>query len=204
MSIMRSGIMKFIHLFSGGLDSTVLLYDLLDQGAKLHCLLFNYGQRHLKELNYAESTCGKLAVPYERLALAPKLFNRSSLTSGKGELSGKPTIVPNRNMVMISMAASFALSCGGTAVTWAPNADDAAIYPDCRYDFFKALNEALHICDNRRMEVHAPYIQRSKRTVVEIGRRLNVPFDETWSCYDNGAEPCGVCGACKVRQEALA
>lgn len=195
--------MKFTHLFSGGLDSTVLLYDVLNQGASVHCLLFNYGQRHIKELDYAEKTCMKLKVEYDRLSLAPKLFNRSSLTSGVGALEGKPTVVPNRNMVMISMAASFALSCGATAVTWASNADDAEVYPDCRYDFYKALNEALRRCDNRRIELHAPYIQRSKAQIVQIGICLRVPFNETWSCYQGGDEPCGVCGACKVRDAAF-
>ena len=195
--------MKFIHLLSGGLDSTVLLYDVLNQGAHVHCLLFNYGQRHVKELDCAENICGHLNVPYQRVALAPKMFFKSTLTDRTGALIGRDTIVPNRNMVMLSIAASYALSCGGTAVTWAANADDAEVYPDCRYDFFKALNEALRICDNRRMEVHAPYIQRSKKQIVEIGRKLNVPFESTWSCYTGNAEPCGECGACIQRKEAL-
>jgi 7-cyano-7-deazaguanine synthase len=196
--------MKFIHLYSGGLDSTVLLYDLLSQEAKVCCLLFNYGQRHLKELDCAENICGHLEVPYERLALAPKLFYRSTLTNRSGELVGKDTIVPNRNMCMIAMAASYALGNGGTAVTWAANADDGEVYPDCRYDFFKAINEALRLCDNRRMEVHAPYIQRSKRQIVEIGRKLGVPFESTWSCYAGNTVPCGKCGACIQREAALA
>lgn len=197
---------KFIHLLSGGLDSTVLLYDLLDQGASVHCLLFEYGQRHAKELRYAAATCEKLSVPYGRIELPYNLFDRSSLTSRGGELEGKSTIVPNRNMVMISMAASYALSHGGTAVTWAANADDETVYPDCRIEFYKALNSALRICDTRRMEIHAPFLTggKTKKQVVEIGRRLGVDFNATWSCYSGGSEPCGECGACKVRNEALA
>lgn len=195
--------MKFIHLFSGGLDSTVLLYDLIDQRAHVHCMLFNYGQRHLRELDCAERICHHLGVNYERVALAPKLFFRSTLTQRDGQLVGKDTVVPNRNMCMISMAASFALSFGGTAVTYAANADDAEIYPDCRYEFFKAINQALRLCDNRRMEVHAPYIQRTKKQIVEIGRRLKVPFESTWSCYTDHAVPCGKCGACLQREAAL-
>ena len=197
-------VMKFIHLFSGGLDSTVLLYDLLHQEAHVHCLLFNYGQKHLKELDCAESICEHLKVNYDRVALAPKVFYRSTLTQRDGSLVGRDTVVPNRNMVMISIAASYALSFGGTAVTWAANADDAETYPDCRFEFFTKMNEALRICDNRRIEVHAPYIQRSKRQVVEIGRKLNVPFDSTWSCYTGNTEHCGKCGACIQRAAALA
>ena len=199
---------KFFHLMSGGLDSTVLLYDLLDQENSVFCLLFDYGQRHLKELSYAAATCEKLGVPYERILLPREMFSRSALTAGKvltvDELNGGATVVPNRNMVLISMAASYALSHGGTAVTWAANADDSAIYPDCRSEFLQHLNRALRICHTRRMEVHAPYIVRTKRQVVEKGREIGVPFEETWSCYAGGKEPCGECGACKVRAEAMA
>ena len=195
--------MKFIHLFSGGLDSTVLLYDLMHQEAHVHCLLFNYGQKHVRELDCAENICDHLGVDYQRVALAPKIFFKSTLTYREGSLVGRDTIVPNRNMVMLSIAASYALSCGGTAVSWGANADDAEVYPDCRYEFYKALNQALRICDNRKMEVHAPYIQRSKRQIVEIGIKLGVPFESTWSCYAGTVEPCGKCGACIARDKAM-
>lgn len=195
---------KFIHLFSGGLDSTVLLYDLLSQQDKVHALLFHYGQRHAKELDFAQATCVKLGVPYEVVSLPHQLFERSALTGDSGSLVGAATIVPNRNMVLISMAASYALSHGGTAVSWAANADDAAVYPDCRPDFLTHLNRSLRCCHTRRMEVHAPYIVKTKRQVVARGRELGVPFDETWSCYAGDAEPCEKCGACECRKAALA
>ena len=195
---------KFIHLLSGGLDSTVLLYDLLDQGHKSHCILYDYGQRHIKELGFAEATCAKLGVTYDKIVLPPQLFERSALTAGAESLVGQPTIVPNRNMVLISMAASYALSHGCTAVSCAINSDDAEVYPDCRAEFIKHLNFALRCCHTRRMEVHVPYIVRTKAKVVEIGRRLNVPLAETWSCYAGGDEPCGQCGACQVRLKAIA
>ena len=134
--------MKFIHLFSGGLDSTVLLYDLLDQEALVHCLLFNYGQRHLRELDYAEGTCHKLKVPYDRVAIGTKLFfSRSTLTGQKGELEGKATIVPNRNMVMLSLAAR----------------------PQCGRDL-----DADRLRILAGWKSHAPYIQSSKK---EAGAR---------------------------------
>ena len=195
---------KFIHLLSGGLDSTVLLYDLLDQGHKSHCILYDYGQRHIKELGFAEATCAKLGVTYDKIVLPPQLFERSALTAGAESLVGQPTIVQNRNMVLISMAASYALSHGCTAVSCAINSDDAEVYPDCRAEFIKHLNFALRCCHTRRMEVHVPYIVRTKAKVVEIGRRLNVPLGETWSCYAGGDEPCGQCGACQVRLKAIA
>ena len=195
---------KFTHLMSGGLDSTTLLYDLLHQGHKAHCLLYDYGQRHIKELTFAEATCAKLGVAYDKITLPPQLFERSALTTGTEPLVGKPTVVPNRNMVLIAMAASYALSHGGTAVSCAVNGDDAEVYPDCRADFMKHLNFALRCCHTRRMEVHLPYIVRTKAKVVDIAWRLNVPLEETWSCYAGGDEPCGQCGACQVRLKAIA
>lgn len=195
---------KFIHLLSGGLDSTVLLYDLLDQGHKAHCILYDYGQRHIKELGFAEATCAKLGVTFDKIVLPPQLFERSALTTGGDALIGTPTVVPNRNMVLIAMAASYALSHGCTAVSCAVNCDDAEVYPDCRAEFIKHLNFALRCCHTRRMEVHVPYIVRTKAKVVEIGWRLNVPLEETWSCYAGGNEPCGQCGACQVRLKAIA
>lgn len=80
-----------------------------------------------------------------------------------------------------------------------------AVYPDCRMEFYRALNSALRICDNRRMEIHAPYLTggKTKRQVVQRGCELGVPFEETWSCYAGGSEPCGQCGAGKVREAAL-
>jgi 7-cyano-7-deazaguanine synthase len=196
---------KFTHLMSGGLDSTTLLYDLLDQGHKAHCLLFDYGQRHLKELTFAERTCAKLGVKHDRIMLPRQLFDRCAMTKPDGQpLVGQPTIVPNRNMVLISMAASHALSHGCTAVSCAINGDDSEVYPDCRAEFIKNLNFALRACHTRRMEVHVPYIVRTKAKVVEIAIRLNVPLSETWSCYAGDEEPCGRCGACKVRLGAIA
>lgn len=200
---------KFIHLFSGGLDSTVLLYDLLSQGYNAHCLLFHYGQRHVKELDCAQATCIKLGLSYDVMALPLCMFQRSPMVGDSGihcvdELKGASTVVPNRNMVLISMAASYALSHGGTAVSWGANSDDSKVYPDCRMEFLQHLNRSLRICHTRRMEVHAPYIVRTKREVVEIGRTLGVPFEETWSCYAGGDEPCGVCGACESRNLAMA
>ena len=195
---------KFVHLMSGGLDSTTLLYDLLDQGYKAHCLLYDYGQRHIKELSFAEATCAKLGVAFDKITLPPQLFERSALTTSSDPLIGTPTVVPNRNMVLIAMAASYALSHGCTAVSCAVNGDDAEVYPDCRAEFMKHLNAALRCCHTRRMEVHLPYIVRTKAKVVDIAWRLKVPLEETWSCYAGGDEPCGQCGACQVRLKAIA
>lgn len=195
---------NYVHLLSGGLDSTVLLYELLNQGHKVRCILYDYGQRHIKELGFAEATCIKLGVKYERITIPHQLFEQCAITKPDNQpMVGQPTIVPNRNMVLIAMAASYALSHGFTAVSCAVNGDDAEVYPDCRREFISHLNFALQCCHTMHMEVHVPYIAHTKAKVVEIAWHLNVPLEKTWSCYAGGDEPCGQCGACNVRNKAI-
>ena len=197
---------RYIHLFSGGLDSTVLLYDIIDRGDSVECLLCNYNQRHAKELDFAQATCVKLGVKYSVLQLPHQLFTRSAL-AGRAlkvdELSGSSTVVPNRNMVFISMATSYALSTGANMVSWAVNLDDSKVYPDCRLAFYNQIRFAIEKCDNTLVLLRAPFLSKTKAEVVALGKSLGVPFDETWSCYAGNETPCGECGACKSRQEAL-
>lgn len=197
--------MKFIHLFSGGLDSTTLLYHLLDGGHKVECLTFDYGQTHRKEITVAKEFCRELKVPHHIVTM-PLIFKDCALVGGKPLGSAQSAIVPNRNMIFISIAAAYALEHGGTAVSWAANADDEDVFPDCRYQsFLKPLNEALRKCHTRRIEVHAPFLMEgvTKKGVVQRAIKLGVPIDRTWSCYRGGDVPCGNCGACELRIEAL-
>lgn len=208
--------MKAIHLFSGGLDSTTLLWELLrGEYVQCHveCLCFDYGQRHRIEIQRAKELAKLADVPLHIVEL-PRIYERCALVGYKSIPTGieptdpaqSATIVPNRNMILIAIAAAYALEHGGTFVSWGANADDAAIFPDCRGEFLKAINEALRICDNRRMEVHAPYIManRGKRWIANRAKELGVPINRTWSCYNpQFNEPCHECGACKTREAAL-
>lgn len=197
--------LRFAHLFSGGIDSTVMLYDILEQGGSAYCLLFLYGQRHSKELDYAQETCGRLGVDYTVIELPHQVFKRSALTGGmpKVDLVGGPTVVPNRNMVFLSIAAGFAVSHDIKMISWAANRDDAMHYPDCRPAFRDYMEEAFDAAETG-VRIHAPFLGMTKADVVRLGRRLNVPFDKTWSCYAGDTIPCGECGACIVREKALA
>jgi 7-cyano-7-deazaguanine synthase len=190
-----------ILLFSGGLDSTVLLYDLLHQKDCVPtCLLFDYGQRHIKELTCARAACAELNLECRTVSLQ-SIFSTAQTFIMDGK-SGS-YIVPNRNMVFLSIAAAFAASREIKTVLYACNLDDAEGFPDCRPAFVSSLNASLKEAQVD-VEICIPYISKTKKEIVAIGRDLRVNFDDTWSCYSGGLEPCGTCLACKKRQEALA
>lgn len=186
-----------IHLMSGGLDSTVLLFDLKAQGHPVHCLLFDYGQVHGKrELPIAGWFCGIVGVQFTKLVL-PSMPG-SSLTDGNGS-----KVVPNRNAILLSVAIGVAMNAKVQRVTCACNKDDAADFPDCRREFIDAMNAASKAAGTG-VEVCAPYLDLTKREIVGIGKYRGVPMSETWSCYRDGVQPCGECDACKRRAEAMA
>ena len=120
---------------------------------------------------------------------------------------GKPvsTYVPFRNGLFLSTAASIALSKDCGVIYYGAHADDAAgnAYPDCSESFNNAINDAIYIGSGNQLKVEAPFVKMTKAEVVKIGLELNVPYKYTWSCYEGGEKPCGVCGTCIDRAEAF-
>lgn len=208
--------MKSIVLLSGGLDSAVLLAWVRNNiGGDIASLSFNYGQRHRRELWSASQIARYYGAAILTAQIPPGLLAGSSLTSVgsnvEESLAGSPTVVPGRNLVFASLAVAEAVRRKASVIYLAPTRDDHAVYADCRPEFVNSLN--LASLTGYGVQVQAPFAALSKREVVGIGRELGVPFDMTWSCYDPqgfdpGAPasgvPCGKCGACKVRAEALA
>ena len=204
--------MKAVLILSGGLDSTTLLYDLLDQGYDVSALTFDYHQKHKREIQCAMATCAKLRVPQKIVDisvlgdLAPSSLTRGEWDVPEGhyaEESMKQTVVPNRNMVFLSLAASYAIGIGAQELCYAAHAGDHAIYPDCRPVFVSAMETALHLCDWNDLTLRVPYVRMSKGDIVRKGLVLGVDYANTWSCYKGGARPCGKCGACTERREAF-
>lgn len=193
---------KIVHLFSGGLDSTILLADLIASGCSPHCLLVDYGQRHGKELEYARRHCLKHGIPYRTISI-PDVYRdalrKSYLTGGDHE----SVVVPNRNAVLISIAVARAMDLGANSVTIGVTADDFEMFPDCRDQFISAMNAAAKYASSGKVEVCAPYLFRHKSWIAGKGRELGVNFDETWSCYAGNLEPCNECVACKLRKAAV-
>jgi 7-cyano-7-deazaguanine synthase len=195
-------------IYSGGLDSTVLLYWLLDKHNTVTALSFDYGQRHRREIDAAKTVTELLNVEHHVLTL-PKLPGSVLTESGTmphghyAEESMKQTVVPNRNMVMLAHAASFAIANKHGAVAYGCHAGDHTIYPDCRFAFVEAMRNAFRLCDWTMVDLLAPFVYYDKREIVCIGRRLGVPFEITWTCYEGGEAPCGKCGSCVEREEAM-
>lgn len=204
--------MRAVVIVSGGLDSVTLLHQAVFQRYDVLALSFHYGQRHFRELGCAAKASYRLGVAH-RVVRIPFLgaFGGSALTDSTIEVpeghyadeSMKSTVVPNRNMVMLAIAASFAIAERADALLYGAHAGDHAIYPDCRPEFLSALGAAIGLADWHRVVLDAPFIQKTKAGIVGIGHQLGVRFDDTWSCYKGGAWHCGRCGTCVERREAF-
>jgi len=205
--------MKAVIILSGGLDSTTLTYDLKNQGYDLFAISLNYGQRHKKELKMAKRTCKKLNIPHKIINITSlnSVLQGSSLTSPNidtphgryDEENMKSTVVSNRNMILLSIAAGYGISIKAEKLFYGAHNNDAAIYPDCRPEFVNKLKETILIADWHRIELEAPYLYMNKIDIVKRGKELNVPFEDTWSCYEGKETPCGKCGSCVERAEAF-
>ena len=215
--------MKALVLFSGGVDSTTCLGIAVDKyGAEeVLALSIYYGQKHSKEIEAAEKIAAHYGVKLRTLDLA-LIFADSDCSLLKGssaeipkesyadqiaETNGSPvsTYVPFRNGLFLSSAASIALSNGCEVIYYGAHSDDAAgnAYPDCSADFNDAINRAIFIGSGDQLRVEAPFIGLTKAQVVAKGLALNVPYELTWSCYEGGDAPCGVCGTCRDRAAAF-
>ena len=216
--------MKALVLFSGGLDSTTCLALAIEKyGAdEVLALSVSYGQKHTKEIEAAKAIANYYGVKLQTLDLA-EIFADSDCSLLKGSsqevpkesyaeqldaANGKPvsTYVPFRNGLFLSSAASIALSHGCEVIYYGAHADDAAgsAYPDCSQEFNDAINSAIYLGSGGQLRVEAPFVGKTKADVVAEGLRLNAPYALTWSCYEGGEKPCGLCGTCRDRVAAFA
>jgi len=205
---------KVVVIYSGGMDSYTLLCELFQSELlEVHAVSFNYGQRHAKELVYAEHVCKELGIPHKIVNMAEmgeQLLGGSSQTSDIPVPEGhyesesmKLTVVPNRNMIMLSMAMGYAISIGAGVVYFGAHAGDHAIYPDCRPAFIHAMNNVGFYCDYKPVNVAAPYINYDKGDIAIRGVELGLDYSKAWTCYNGREKPCGKCGACQERLEAM-
>ncbi len=206
--------MKAVLILSGGVDSTTLLYKLQHDGFEVEALTFNYAQRHKKEIHCAAKIAARLGVPHRIVDLSglAGLLGDSALLGGKEvpschytEEAAKQTVVPNRNMIMLSVAAGYAEAREIPEVYYAAHKNDSTIYPDCRSEFIDALRPALRLATAwHPVELKAPFAFMSKADIVSLGLALGVPYELTWSCYRGGEKPCRSCPTCIEREEAFA
>ena len=197
-------------IYSGGMDSTTLLYEYQNQIGL--AISFNYGSKHNDiEFQYAKYNCEKLNIPLIRIDLDFMNYFNSNLLKGQGEIpeghytqeNMKKTVVPFRNGIMLSIAVGLAESKNLKKVLIANHFGDHAIYPDCRNDFITNFTKASIAGTSENIEINAPYTLLSKRDIALKGKELGVDFAKTYSCYKGGKIHCGRCGTCVERLEAL-
>lgn len=208
--------MRAIVLLSGGLDSSVLAYHLVKAlGHEVDAVSVDYRQRHRCELRAAQCIARELGIRHNVVDLSSLcgLIATSALTGGMDVPHGhyeadsmRATVVPNRNMMMVSIAGAIAASRGAKLVAVAVHAGDHAIYPDCRPVFIDRVDRALAVATEGHGDVRviAPFVRMTKADIVRAGHELGVPFALTWSCYEGGKRHCGFCGTCVERREAFA
>jgi 7-cyano-7-deazaguanine synthase len=204
-----------VVVYSGGLDSTVLLRKVADaNGAeRVLAVTFDYGQRHVREVEHAARVCKELRVAQRVVDmhwfagwLAPGTSSQvdDSVEVPEGHYTDenmKVTVIPNRNMVMLSVAAAIAMSEGARVVYTAMHAGDHAVYPDCRPEFVMRLNDALFPVTG--VNISAPFIKATKAEIVRYGAANGAPMGMSYSCYKGGERHCGRCGTCVERAEAF-
>jgi 7-cyano-7-deazaguanine synthase len=207
--------MKILIICSGGLDSVTLAYKTAKEHTLIGLISFDYGQRHNKEIQFAALCAKELNVPHHIIDISSygSLLTGSALTDDVAvpdghyaEDSMKATIVPNRNAIMLTMAYGIAAAQNADAVGAAFHGGDHFIYPDCRPAFaqsFEAMQN-LALDGFADIKLYTPFINSTKAEITAEGARLNVPFENTWSCYKGRELHCGRCGTCVERQEAFA
>jgi 7-cyano-7-deazaguanine synthase len=223
---------KAVVVISGGLDSVTLAHYVSTLGFdEVLGISFNYGQRHKKEVNYASYQMHTIPGGSHRMvslgSITSLLENSgSSLVTGEDVPEGhyaeenmKATVVPNRNMIMLSIAAAYAISENAEAVFTGVHAGDHFIYPDCREAFIRPANAAI-VRGNAgfgpiakwnedpsimpQQFIYTPFIEWTKADIAKRAFELNIDVSQTWSCYKGGDIHCGRCGTCVERLEAIA
>ena len=202
---------KAVVLLSGGLDSSTVLYYAKKQGFSCQCLIFDYGQRHRKEIRSALKIARKAGSKATVIRFKFPLKDSSLLDRSRKlpvnlnplEQKGLPsTYVPGRNTVFLSFALSFAETIQASAIFVGANAIDFSGYPDCRPVYYKAWQKLINSL-GMKIKIVAPLLYLDKKQIVELGKSLKVPLEHTWSCYEGAKYPCGVCDSCSFRQKGF-
>lgn len=209
---------KAIVLLSGGLDSTTALYLAKKQGFELYAITFQYGQKHDKELQCARAVAKAAGVREHKVVnLLLNQWHGCALTDPDMEIENgniqrqdiPDTYVPARNMVFLSVAASWADALDITDIFIGVSEVDYSGYVDCREEFIRAMENAINLGTvlgaekKQRITVHAPFMHMTKSEEVKLGMQLGVDFGLTWTCYRGGDKPCGTCDSCLLRSKAF-
>lgn len=214
--------MKAIVLFSGGLDSTVLLAMVLQAGRTCLALSFNYGQRHIHELDAAHRIASHYKTEHKIITIEPQHFSNTSLLSTDEvpknrsaediKAAGIPsTYVPARNTLFLAYALGQAEILGAQEIYFGANALDSHPYPDCRKEYIDAFQVLMQLATKQAVEgnaprIVAPFLKYDKVDIIHLGHLLGAPMELSFSCYSpiDKSIPCETCDACNLRREGFA
>lgn len=202
-----------VVIYSGGMDSFTLLHLARARGYQVHALSFDYGQRHVRELECAGKVCDDAGIPHKIIDIRAlgAVMAGSALTSDVNvpeghyeEDSMKATVVPNRNMILLSLATGYAVTAGASAVWYGAHGGDHAIYPDCRPAFVEKMDAVCRVANYESVGIEAPFMAMDKSEILAEGLKLGLDYSQSWTCYNGRDKACGRCGSCVERLEAFA
>lgn len=209
---------RAVVLLSGGLDSSVAIHLAKSEGFEVYALSFDYGQKHNKELECAKATAKSVgAIQHNIVTLQLNLWGGSSLTDSKIDVEDgdvtrtdiPQTYVPARNMVFLSVAASYAEAIGAQDIFIGVSEVDYSGYVDCREEFIHSMEETINKGTvmgaelGKKIKLHSPFINKTKAEEIKLGEQLGVDWNHTWSCYRGTEKPCGTCDSCLLRAKAF-
>lgn len=206
--------MKAVVLLSGGIDSASALYWCKEKGWDIYALTFDYELEQSPELKAARKVAKGAGVKRHLVVESPFYKGlKGSPSSHRGKIIDSDSgvsraYVPARNIVFFGMAAAYAETLGARKIVSGHNLGDAERFPDASEGFIEEFNQLLRLGlrtsrGRSNIEVVAPFARTSKTQVLREAVRLGVPLKDTWSCYNNGTKPCGVCYGCRARREAF-
>lgn len=204
-------------LLSGGLDSATTLF-LARKKFQCYCLIFDYGQKHRREIESAKKIARltktkyyviKISLPWKGSSLLDsqqKIPSHQLNKIGTGKIPS--TYVPARNTIFLSFAVSFAEAVGAENIFIGANQLDFSGYPDCRPKYYQSFQKVVQMgtkagSDGKNIKIVTPLINMTKEEIIRLGMKLKVPFNLTWSCYEGGTKPCGKCDACLLREKGF-
>jgi len=176
---------KIILLFSGGLDSTILLNLALRSDMIPYCLLVDYSQKHVAELEYAKQCCNEKGIEFQEVQVR-NLMVDSKLTGTEVKYEGvSEWHVPSRNLMFISFALAVAESKGIDLIWYGANYEDRInLFPDCYQEWVYSLNQLIEKNGSKKIKVEAPLLGMTKETIQALAKIFNVNKENTFSGYE--------------------
>lgn len=210
-----------VVLLSAGLDSSVNLYAAMQETMVSAAITFDYGQKAArKEIQCAQKLCAANKIDhvvidlpwFKKLGSSALNHDSRQIPTGRhvaidnaatSQASAKAVWVPNRNGLFLNIAACFAESLQAELVVPGFNREEAITFPDNSLDFIRATRKAFTYSTATKVDVQCYTIAMSKPEIVDLGKKLKVPFHDIWPCYFDHDKWCGVCESCQRAKRAF-